>query len=338
MNEATERQMSNANVQAVTASEVFNSLILSYIVLFFSKQQLFEPLAEGVSLDQLVHGHGLERQRLTAVLDTAVTLGMLARRRGIYSLSQLGRDLAKNRGFFTWAIGGYSPLLEAMDTFLTQPTTSSLPYVRGKEVAIGSDECNQELMEPIFWHVVGGLPVERIADLGCGNAGRLVSLLRRRPELTGVGIDIDTDAIAAATLNRDNHELGSRLQLVQEDVFTALTATRPELRDVELVTSFMMLHDLFNQAGLQDNLFTRLRRAFPAAKYFVFADTCVEEGENDFETMPIFAAGFELVHALRGIQVFPLSYYQQRFEQSGLKLTAQYKFGAPNTYIFVLEA
>jgi SAM-dependent methyltransferase len=289
-------------------------------------------------MHQLTADFGLERKRLQVVLDAAVAMEMLALEDDmLYGLTELGRDLAKNRGFFTWAIGGYAPLLEAMGTFMADPAVPSLPYVRSEDVAIGSDECNQGLMEPIFRSVIDRLPVKRVADLGCGNAGRLVSLLERRPELTGVGIDIAPQAIQVAGRKRDEHQLKQRLHLVQEDVFQALAEPRPEFQDVELVMSFMMLHDLFNISDLKDNLFTRLKAAFPQAKYFVFADTCLDGQERTAATMPIFAMGFELVHALRGIDVFPLEYYQERFAKSGLKLAGQYKFGAPNTYIFVLE-
>jgi hypothetical protein len=322
------------------AAQIYNSLILSYIVLFFSNQDLFPALADGVSLEQLSHGKGLDRKRLQAVLETTVTLGVLTQTESTpvyYTLTPLGHDLAKNRGFFTWAIGGYSPLLENMATFITAPGTNSLPYVRGGNVAIGSDECNQTLMEPIFKHVIDSLPVSRMADLGCGNAGRLINVLNRRPGLTGVGVDINTDAITTAETNRDQHGLTSRLELVRENVFTSLNDSRPEFQDVELVMSFMMLHDLFNIQEFENNLFDKLKAAFPQAKYFVLADTCTDEEERTFETMPVFAAGFELIHTLRGIKTFPLGYYLDRFERSGLKLRGQYKFGVPNTYIFVLE-
>jgi SAM-dependent methyltransferase len=324
-------------IEETSAATVFNSMILSYIVLFFNREALFPHFAAGITAGQLSHKARLEPKRLQVVLDASVAMGMLALEDSEYRLTALGKDLAKNRGFFTWAIGGYAPLLEAMGTFMTEPATPSLPYVRSQDVAIGSDECNQGLMEPIFRHVIDALPVSRVADLGCGNAGRLVSLLERRPDLTGVGIDIAPQAIEVAKLKRAEHNLQPRLQLVQEDVFQALGTPRPEFQDVELVMSFMMLHDLFNITDLKENLFPRLKAAFPAAKYFVFADTCLDGQERTFATMPIFAMGFELVHALRGIDVFPLEYYQQQFAGSGLKLAGQYKFGAPNTYIFVLE-
>src|SRR4051812_28808630 len=113
----------------VTAANVFNSLILSYVVLFFNRRQLWPRFATGVSAAELVRLDGFEAKRLQTILDATVSMGVLGRKRAVYHLTSLGRDLEQNRGFFTWAIGGYAPLLEAMDTFTTEPATDSLSYV-----------------------------------------------------------------------------------------------------------------------------------------------------------------------------------------------------------------
>lgn len=325
-----------SNGTDATAASVYNNLILSYVVLCLDKEQLFGLLADGATLGDLASARHLEPRRLEVVLRIAVAQGALALEEGRYKLTLLGHDLVKNRGFFSWAIGGYSPLLESIDVFLEAPASSWRPYVRGDYVAIGSDEAHQELMRPVFERAIDALPGRRVADLGCGNAGRLVELLQRRPELTGVGIDIDAGAIDVATANRDRHQLGHRLQLVQENVFTSLAQGRPELADVDVVMSFMMLHDLFTNRDLEGQLFTRMKAAFPQAKYFVMADTCLDESAWGPD-LPVFTAGYELVHALRGISVFPLRHYEEQFAAGGLRLVDRYDLGVPNTYLFILE-
>jgi SAM-dependent methyltransferase len=323
----------------VTPADIYNHLILAHVILFFNKCQLFPDFAAGISASRLAEQHQFEPRRLEVVLRTAAVMGLLSLEDGRYHLTDLGHAVERNRGFFTWAIGGYSPLLESMDVFLAAPKTGWRPYVRGDYVAVGSDEANQGLMQPIFDRVIDQLPARVVADLGCGNAGRLVDLLRRRPELSAVGIDIDARAIAVAQKNRDQHHLQHRLQLVRENVFTALDAPPPELARVELVMSFMMLHDLFNFDSLRDGrLFSHLKTAFPRAKYFVLADTCLDDQDRTATTMPIFTLGYELIHALRGIQLFAVDHYERQFAASGLKLVARHEFGVPNTYLFVLEA
>ena len=329
--------MADANT-VPTASGVFNHLILSYLVFFFNKSGLFPLFGAGVSVKELLENYQFDPPRLRKILATATALGVLEAQDGLYQLTPLGEDLERNRGFFTWAIGGYSPLLESMDLFLDAPASSWRPYVRGDYVAIGSDEANKEIMQPTIDRVIDELPAKVVADLGCGNAGRLIKLLHRRPDLTGVGIDIDPQAITVAAQNRDRHGLAPRLSLVRENVFSALSSPQPELADVELVMSFMMLHDLFNIKELEGNLFPRLRASFPRAKYFVLADTCLDESIRPGSAAPIFTLGYELIHALRGIQVFPLSHYQNQFAASGFRLLARHDLGVPNTHLFILGA
>lgn len=321
---------------SVGPAHIFNDVILGYIVLFFAKQGLFPVFAAGATPDQLVTQFGFDEKKLSVILKSAEIMGILTHRNGAYYLTKLGEELRDDRGFFTLFIGGYSQLLEAMGTTAAPSASNHKEYVRGQYVAIGSDEA-QQASRPIFDKVIDGLKARHIADLGCGNGGRLIDLLQRRPDTTAVGIDIDPASIHLATENRDKHQLQHRLQFVQEDVFKSLETAPAELKNVELVMSFMMLHDLFNMSELKGQLFQRMKAAFPNAKYFVLADTCLDENEHNAETMPVFTLGYELVHALRGIQIFPLSYYEEQFRQGGLKLITRHDFGVPNTHIFVLE-
>lgn len=314
---------------------IFNNLILGYVIFTFNKLGLFPLFKSGATLDEITKDNKFEEKRFNELLKIALEMGILKEKNGRFILTKLGLDVEKNRGFFTWAIGGYSPLLEAMDTFLANPATQQ--YIRGQYVAIGSDEANQGLMQNIFDKVIDGFEAKCIADLGCGNAGRLVNLLKRRPELNGVGIDINPQAIEIAQKNKQQNGLSEKIDLICENVFTSLTEPRSELSRVELVMSFMMLHDLFNIKELNGKLFTKMKEAFPKAKYFVFADTCIDKGRRNSETMPIFTMGYELIHKMRGIQLFPVDYYKEQFEKEGLELVAQHNFGVPNTYLFVLK-
>ena len=319
------------------SSKIFNSLILSYVIFTFNKKDMFSKLKSGISIKQVVKGYKFEEKRLRELFKIATISGVIKEKNKKFTLTKLGNDLEKNKGFFTWAIGGYSPLLESTERFLEVPNTNWQPYVRGNYVAIGSDECNQGLMQKIFDKVIDNFDVASLADLGCGNAGRLVTLLKRKPNLRGVGVDINEQAIEVAKVNRKQNNLEKRLHLVCENIFTSITKPSPELKEVELVMSFMLLHDLFNIKGLDGKLFPKMKKAFPNAKYFILADTCLDEEKRNFDDMPIFTMGYELVHSLRGINLFSLSYYKHQFAKQGLRLVKQYDFGVPNTYLFILE-
>lgn len=320
-----------------SAANIYNNLILGYVIFIFNKLNFFELLNKGITNNEISKKYKYDSKMLKGLIAVATKMGLIKEKNNKLSLTKLGKDVEKNRGFFTWAIGGYSPLLEEMDTFLINPDTSWQPYVRGKYVAIGSDEANQGLMQDIFDKVIDGFDSKCIADLGCGNAGRLINLILRKPQLTGVGIDINPQAIEAAKENIKKNKLNKKIDLICENVFTSLTKTNQELSEVELVMSFMMLHDLFNIQELKGNLFTKMKKAFPKAKYFVFADTCLEEKSYDPKDLPIFTIGYELIHQMRRIKLYPVEYYKKQFKKEGLELIAQHDFGVPNTYLFVLK-
>ncbi|GAA3489799.1 SAM-dependent methyltransferase [Streptomyces cremeus] len=58
---------------------------------------------------------------------------------------------------------------------------------------------------------------ERLLDLGCGQAEWLIRALEANPGATGVGVDIDTAALAAAREQADARGVGDRLTLHKAD-------------------------------------------------------------------------------------------------------------------------
>lgn len=321
----------------ITSKDVYNNLILSYVIFSFNKLNLFPEFRLGALPENVAKDKKLDLDRFFELIKVSEVMGILKSQGKKKYLTELGLDLEENRGFFTWAIGGYSPLLESMDLFTKSPETQWLPYVRGNYVAVGSDEANQELMQPIFDKVIDSIDCSCVADLGCGNAGKLVKLLNRNKKLTGVGIDINPQAIEVAQKNIDTNGLSQRVDLLCENVFESLTKPEPVLEKVDLVMSFMMLHDLFNIKELEGDLFNRMKIAFPNAKYFLLADTCLDDNIRNYNTMPMFTMGYELIHKMRGIKNFNIDYYRKRFKSENIELVGQYDFGVPNTYLFVLK-
>jgi hypothetical protein len=337
LNAASKVELSPEQPEFHNAASIFNDFILSNVVFALNKLGILSLFKNGVTFEEIVRFNNFEEKRLKELLKIAQVMGLLEERGMLFHLTKLGADVERNIGFFTWAIGGYSSLIEGMDIFVVAPACASQSYVRGEYVAVGSDEVNQRLMQHIFDEVIDQISFDCVADLGCGNAGRLVNLLKRKPGLTGVGIDINPQAVEVAQNNIDRSGFSDKMDVVCENVFTSLSEHRSEFDRVELVMSFMMLHDLFNIEELHGKLFAKVKESFPRAKYFVFADTCLDEESRTSFTMPVFTMGYELVHIMRGIRLFPLQYYKEQFEKEGLELVAQHDFGVANTYLFVLK-
>ena len=154
-----------------------------------------------------------------------------------------------------------------------------------------------------------------------------------------VGVDINADAIALARLNVEENGLCGSIELHCQNVLQSVVDEQliKSFRDVDVVTCFMMLHDLFNIAGLKDILFDQLRAAFPNVKYFIIADTVRMPAPDTLSELPIFSVGFELLHAFMGIQIHEKSAYDEAFVKAGLKIETCIEFGAPSTYLYCLR-
>ena len=66
-------------------------------------------------------------------------------------------------------------------------------------------------------------PEARILDLGTGTGCLLLACLAELPQATGIGIDINTEAVTVATANAERHGIGGRARFCQGDFATDLT-------------------------------------------------------------------------------------------------------------------
>ena len=65
-------------------------------------------------------------------------------------------------------------------------------------------------------------PAARILDLGTGTGCLLLACLSELPQATGVGIDINTEAVTVATANAERHGIAGRAWFCQGDFTTDL--------------------------------------------------------------------------------------------------------------------
>jgi ribosomal protein L3 glutamine methyltransferase len=79
-----------------------------------------------------------------------------------------------------------------------------------------------ELIENGFRPWLGDRPVRRVLDLCTGGGSIAVAMAMRRPDWRVDALDLSADALALAAENVALHGLGSRLRLLQSDLFGAL--------------------------------------------------------------------------------------------------------------------
>lgn len=326
--------------QTVTfSSEVFNGLIQSYLIYALNKLHILEYLSfhDKVTFSQLTAELSLLRRPAECLLELAQSCGIVQEQNTQYSLTTLGQEVAAMSGFFTWAIGGYGQLLSSLDVFCTsRPNVRSL--IKGEWVAKGSDECYHQLMKATLSQALASISCSHLADLGCGNAGKLIEFAQENPVFRGLGIDVNADAIELARANVHSHGLEGRVELVCANVLDTVLSPR-SFPEITTVSCFMMMHDLFNMQKDAVCIFEQLRKTFPNVRYFVIGDT-MAAAKNQLshgEKMPIFTMGFELIHQMLDVKLFELDYYLDVFKRSGLLIEQIMPFGVPNTYLFILR-
>ncbi|MBE1556835.1 methyltransferase domain-containing protein [Sporosarcina limicola] len=323
--------------------DLFNGYVGANVAYALQKIGLFDFLKSGckVKVEELAIQTDCDYSRLVALLKVGHALGYIEKHKeGYVSITDMGETLIGQLGYFTWSVGGYGDLFRNLGNLATEGKEWSHLRDEG-EVAIGADINNRSFMEHLLFDVLDDLNFTTIADLGCGNGGRLVSLCNRYPNIKGVGIDISKDAINLANKNVKKNSFEDRIEMICTNVLDVVKNNNHNetLKNVEIVSSFMMFHDLYNIPAVWDVIFERIRETFPNIKYLLVADT-VRMPDNYIEVsneLPIFSLGFELLHSYMDVKLPTKEEYDKAFTNAGLSIESCIEFGTPQTYLYLLR-
>jgi SAM-dependent methyltransferase len=327
----------------LSPADLFNGYVGACITFAMHELGLFAELSEDESIRtaDLAARVGADPALLGTLLDAAQRQGYLEQEGdNSVALTPAGAELARLQGFFTWAVGGYGSLLGQLAPLARRARAFAVDVLRDEgKVAAGAGEVDAALMVPILDQVLDSLELRQIADLGCGNAARLIRLCRRYPGLRGIGVDISQDACRLAREAVAAAGLQSRVSIVCGDALVLQgDPARPVAGTVELdlVSSFFMLHDLLARYERPSAALEALRKAFPTSPYFLLADTARSAADID-AGLPIFSLGFELVHAFMGVPLHTKERYETYFAEAGFTIERCLPFGAPSSWLYLLR-
>ncbi|MEU7041438.1 class I SAM-dependent methyltransferase [Streptomyces varsoviensis] len=322
----------------------FNGYICANVLHALERLGVFQRLATEHTLDISAYceQHALDPAVFQALVRAADSFGYLDVHGDQIRATAVGEDAARALGFFTWGVGGYH------DVF-----ANAAPLARGDRrfgadlhrdeamVALGSAQADTALMRHILDEEIARIDFHTLVDLGAGISERVSRLVKDRPGSRGIGVDISRPATELAHETVAGHGLADVVQPVCADVLDILFKDHEvdggDTADV--VMSFMFLHDLLADPRRREEVVPRLRKAFPQAHTFLLGDTTIRpRGEGEDSRLPVFSSGFELAHALMGVPIHTREAYERLFERGGMRLRRTVPFGAPHTYLFVLEA
>ncbi|WP_333737405.1 class I SAM-dependent methyltransferase [Streptomyces sp. IBSBF 2806] len=326
-----------ANTAVMTPAMLFNGYVGAHAFYALHELGVLERWADGVTeIAELAPQ--AEESRLVALLVTMARLGFVTLDDTTAELTGTGQDLLRQQGFFTWCVGGHGEVWRQLAQLAGDGARFGIDVRRDDgRVALGCAEADRALMRPTQDEVLGSIDFGTAVDIGCGDGSRLLQLCAQRPGRRGIGIDISADACAMATEQSRERGLADQVEFVQANVIELLKSDRT-FPGVDLVVSIFMLHDLFASTDDHPELVRSLRRVFPDARYFLLADTAAQDASRHQGQPPVFSLGFELAHAFMGVRLQSRGTYEDAFEAGGLKIARREPFGAPSTWLYLLEA
>ncbi|GGQ46629.1 methyltransferase type 12 [Streptomyces asoensis] len=324
------------------ADTAFNGFISTHVVFALEQLGLFAWFDETDRLDvpQYCWRRKLDERVFRQLVSAAEAFGYLDIDDDRVTPTPAWGELRRKIGFFTWGVGGYHNVFANAASIARGERAFGEDVLRDEAmVALGSAQADMALMRNLLDEQIAELDFSVIADLGSGISERVSRLVKSRPGARGLGLDISASATALAAGTVERHGLTDRVRPICADVLDILFhGRRIEGADqVDVAMSFMFLHDLLVDPTTRTDVIPALRKAFPRAHTFLLADTTVRP-RDEKDTLPVFSSGFELAHALMGVPIYTREEYENLFHEGGLHLRRTVPFGAPHTYLFVLEA
>jgi len=234
---------------------------------------VFASLADGpgAGAAALAQRLGLEETRLRAVLAYLRNENYVLEEDGGWALTPKGAAVREFAPWYQMCVGGYATTFEQLGTVLE--AGAGYATRDSYHVGVGSTGLGVTDTLPLAMELFDAAATHpgTLVDLGCGDARFTIEILKRRPELRGIGVDPTPRSIERAHELRDAAGLTDRLELV---IATAADLPKLDLpaggRGIAFLTAFV-LQEMLEQDGEQavEDLLRTTFQAFPEAVWVV---------------------------------------------------------------------
>lgn len=231
------------------------------------------PLVEdgGIDEETIADRDPVEADLLTASLRYLGDRGLVRYAEGVHSLTDLGVEVCRDKGYLVWLVGGYGEPLRRLDAFLGLGMKYGREFVRdGRWVADGAAMLGRKDVVPHAMDLLGKAEFTNVLDLGCGNARFLLALADRFGS-AGLGVDISPEACAVAEKAVAAAGLTGKVRIARGDAGDLKSI--PDLEQIDLVVTFFLLHEIL--ASGRDRLvgyLSELAGRLPAGAHLLIAE------------------------------------------------------------------
>jgi DNA-binding Lrp family transcriptional regulator len=322
-----------------TVADIFNSAVAASAIGAAWEVGALDELQQQGTLEvtEFARRADLHRPSVLAMFTALASQEIVVRHGATVHPGRLFGEACRNRSFFHWLVQGSGELFRRMPSVLRNQHRVGRYYQRdAAAISFACREINERYFDPTFWKAMDNLGYRpaMAADLGSGSGERLMQIIERFPQSRGVGLEVSGPAIEAAAAGVAGRGHGGRITFVQADVLQL--RPRPEFRQVDLLTCFMMGHDFWPRSECL-RVLRNLREVFPGARRFLLGDTARMAGVPDRE-LPIFTLGFEVAHDLMGVYLPTLGEWQGALAESGWNCVRTHVMDAPSvSVVFELE-
>ncbi|WP_326943498.1 MULTISPECIES: class I SAM-dependent methyltransferase [unclassified Amycolatopsis] len=303
------------------AAHIYNSAVAAWAICAAWEVGALDELNENRKLDsaEFAEAHGLDPLSTLSMFRALASVEIVRRIETVVIATEKFDEIYRTKSFFHWLNRGSAALFRQMPTALVEKNRVGDYYERdAAAIAYACRDISAITYDQTFYAALSRIdfPFTVVADLGCGSGGRLMDMLRRHPGTTGFGIDIAEPSLQVARAEATEEGFGDRARFFQDDVLNL--QERPEFREVEVLTCFMMAHDFWPREQCVATL-RRLRELFPNVKRFLFGDATRSVDVQDTD-LGVFTLGFELGHDLMGTFLPTLRDWCSVFAESGWDL------------------
>ena len=328
-------------------ANIFNSAIAATAIGAAWELGLLDELRDQKEVDvyKFATQHDLDSGSMQGLVTALAVVDVVERDHDTIMAGRLLDEAYRTKSLFHWLTLGSGELFSRMQYVLRNQNRTGAFYRRDPAaIAYACRDINRQHFDPAFWTAMNGLDykLHSVVDLGSGSGERLMQILERYPETTGIGIDLAGPAINVAAAEALERGFGDRLTFTEGDVRDM--SYRDEFAQTDLLTCFMMGHDFWPRDNCVATL-QRLRKAFPKARRFLLGDATrilLDSAHSKHavteDSVPVFTLGFEFGHAMMGVYLPTMEEWEGVFVEGGWRCVERHLIESLSlSVIFELE-